>query len=318
MSTITEEIVALKQATAEQTAASQALAQEVAGKMGDIEQTVDAKLGEVDEHLALIPQTVRDLFERKYLTIDLVDGDDESEAGPFKTLKAAIESIPDGGTATINLPYDENGIEIEVDTSIHIGSRNIMIIGGYYSMEADGYKPTILKMLRHYNATYNRTSLAGQFRGNYGSLLYLSFVRLCVPRLVPGSELEHNHAGAVFANNISLLWHNYGLSESTVFIDDEDAPSRPMFLVRSGARDGKGSVNDITFSYVNVETAGAYPLFNLQYSSATLRFAVFSSTYSDADGSSVSWAKAFDGLSYGSHGYATNLLAPADITKQPE
>lgn len=49
MSTIAEEIQALKAASAEQTAASQALAQEVAGKMGDIDQKVDQSIEQVEE-----------------------------------------------------------------------------------------------------------------------------------------------------------------------------------------------------------------------------------------------------------------------------
>ena len=49
MSTIAEEIQALKSASAEQTSASQSLAQEVSGKMSDIDQKVDQSINQVEQ-----------------------------------------------------------------------------------------------------------------------------------------------------------------------------------------------------------------------------------------------------------------------------
>ena len=57
MSSILEELQLVKQASQEQTTASQAISQEVSGKMGEIESKLNSKMAEVDTYL--INQSIR-------------------------------------------------------------------------------------------------------------------------------------------------------------------------------------------------------------------------------------------------------------------
>ena len=96
------------------------LTQTVSDKMADIDQTVDRAV-------AKIPA----MFELKHVYVDVTNGNDNNPDGPFKTLKAAIYSVPDGGHVRVTLPRSKEGFIYELD-SINIGSRRVTIDGGYH------------------------------------------------------------------------------------------------------------------------------------------------------------------------------------------
>ncbi|MEZ9198590.1 hypothetical protein [Shewanella sp. 10N.286.54.B9] len=113
------------QASNAQTAASQALAQEVAGKMGELDAKADEVVGRVND---AIPTAVSDqMWQTLYL--DPVNGSDENtgtSAAQFKTLKAAIDSVPVGGTAVIRV---DNNAVIDIDEIIRVVNKNIVFRG---------------------------------------------------------------------------------------------------------------------------------------------------------------------------------------------
>ncbi|GLT16286.1 hypothetical protein GCM10007938_00620 [Vibrio zhanjiangensis] len=280
------------------------LTETVRDKMADIDQTVDRAV-------AKIPA----MFEEKRVTVDVNIGDDSNPDGPFKTLKAAIYSVPDGGKVKVNLPQTKEGFIYELDSAINIGSRKVTIVGGYSSMESEGYKPTIIKPIKKLTEQHERTELKGYFYGRTGGELRFLYVRTMLPRLFPNTEPGHYYYGAFISGAITFKQHNYNLKDPGIFVESNGSSEAPVPFLRSSARETKGDMS-VALSYVRIETTDRKPLFDLQYGGATMRFSMHNSKVFDSSGAKVEARELFGGLRYGLHGYATNLLASDVLTKK--
>lgn len=280
------------------------LTQTVSDKMADIDQTVDRAV-------AKIPA----MFAEKRVNVDVNNGDDNNPDGPFKTLQAAIYSVPDGGSVRVTLPQTEEGFIYELDRVINIGSRKVTIVGGYSSMESKGKKPTTIKPLKALDTRYNRTHLRGYFKGRAGGELKFMYMRVMLPRMLPNTELEHSHSGSFINGPIVFSHHNHTITEPGIFVESNGSNEAPVFFLRSSARDMKGCIEQVNLSFVDVETTDKKPLFDLQYGSA-MRFSAYTSKLFDSSGAGIEWSDLFSGLQYGLHGYATNLLASTALTKK--
>lgn len=281
------------------------LTQTVSDKMADIDQTVDRAV-------AKIPA----MFKEKIVTVDVNNGDNSNPNGPFKTLEAAIDSVPDGGSVRVTLPQTKEGFIYELDKIINIGSRKVTILGGYSSMESKGKKATTIKPLKALDARYNRTYLRGYFKGKAGGELTFMFLRVMLPRMLPNTkELEHSYSGSFINGPIVFSHHNHTITEPGIFVESNGSNEAPVFFLRSSARDMKGCIEQVNLSFVDVETTDRKPLFDLQYSSA-MRFSAYTSKLFDSSGAGIEWSDLFSGLQYGLHGYATNLLASTALTKK--
>lgn len=123
MANIVEELMLLKQASQEQTAASQALLQEVAGKMADI----DAKVKEATQ---AVPEAVS-VQANVTFYVD-INGSDETGSGtmsaPYRTVKHAILSTAFNAAVTILLMGSQDSLTPHViDETIDIGMRKVTI-----------------------------------------------------------------------------------------------------------------------------------------------------------------------------------------------
>ncbi|WP_114787502.1 hypothetical protein [Vibrio tetraodonis] len=279
------------------------LTQTVSDKMADIDQTVDRAV-------AKIPA----MFAEKRVTVDVNNGDDNNPDGPFKTLKAAIFSVSDGGHVRVTLPQTKEGFIYELNTRINIGSRKVTIVGGYSSMESEGYKPTIIKPIKELNI-HNHTALKGCFYGHTGGELEFLYLRTMLPRLFSNSEAWHAHSGAFISGAIAFKQHNYNLKPPGIFVESNGSNEAPVPFLRSSARDVKGDMS-VALSYVDIETTDKKPLFELQYGGSTMRFSMHNSKVFDSSGAKVEARELFSGLQYGLHGYATNLLASSVLTEK--
>lgn len=275
---------------------TKALTATVAGKVEEISQRAIAATSEVSS-------SIHGEFTIRTITIDPVNG-------PYKTIGAAVMSVPNGGAVAVKLPPSEI---TEFSESVGIGNRTVYISGGYSSMESDGLTPAVIKSAVYHSTTYNRSSLKGKFSGTAGGQLYFDNVKILLPVLIDGTSSEHSTAAAFLSGSMDVAFSNYGISQNMVEVDGDGTP---MFLAQCGARDRKGNLNGISLSYVKIETCNSKPLINIQYGAGTLRFQTYSSVFSDKNGEAVSFPDIFYGLSYGEHGYATNLLASASLTKQ--
>lgn len=280
----------------------------VAGKMGEI----DTK---VDEAVNAVPQAIKDNFTHKEVNIDPINGDDSSLSGPFRTIGAAVKSVPDGGSINVKLPTGPTALTFNFDEAVNIGSRKVMIQGGWSGMENSGSQAAIFKPIISYNSTYNRSQYKGYFTGEPGGRVFFNYTKIELPRIRDGSSIEHYVTGSFVSGGLTVTMHSHSITGPHLYI--EAGTTRPMYFMRSSARDGKANLQDFTLSYTAIQTALGEALIELQYSSGTMRFSAFGSSISDVDGAAVTFTDLFDGLSYGDHGYATNLLASADILKQP-
>ncbi|PKG74795.1 hypothetical protein CXF86_10920 [Shewanella sp. GutCb] len=118
------EVSNVVQASNAQTTASQALALEVAGKMGEI----DAKADEVVDRLNLAMVESISTNLRKTLYLDVVSGDDgndgETSVKAVQTLSRAIQLSPEFGMTTINVVADQIVI---VDSDIAVWDKSIIV-----------------------------------------------------------------------------------------------------------------------------------------------------------------------------------------------
>lgn len=288
----------------------------------DLTNTVSGKVKEIDDKVhqatSAVPDAVKNLFIKKKVSIDEVNGDDSSLNGPFKTLKAAILSVLDGGYVEIKLPISESGYIYNLSESIYIGKRKVVIIGGYAGMEKGGVKASVLAPQRKFNSKYNRTYFSGYMSGSVGGSVTFNYLRTMLPRIINGTSLEHGKSGSFLSGTIAVSVNSYTLSEPSIFVENDGTDECPMFFAQSSARDAKYSIQEISLSHADIETSNAAPLFSLQYGTGTLRFGAYGVALSDSTGEPIEWSDLFSGLQYGSHGYATNLLSQEKITKQKD
>ncbi|MCL9775698.1 hypothetical protein [Vibrio methylphosphonaticus] len=112
-----------------QTQESRELADDVSGLIGDIRNEVAQAVQRTEQAItdvnAAIPSAVEDQMYQK-LYLDSINGDDStadgSNAKPFKTLKALIDSCPIGSSIEI---VGNNGQTIDIDSDIIINNKNI-------------------------------------------------------------------------------------------------------------------------------------------------------------------------------------------------
>lgn len=122
--TILDALANVEKASQEQTAASQAIVQEVAGKMKEIDDNADEVLNRVDN---AIPTAVNsEMYQNRYL--DPENGDDSnngfSSGSAFKTLKALINAAPVGSTICVRGSHDT---VIEVNEALNIVNKHVVI-----------------------------------------------------------------------------------------------------------------------------------------------------------------------------------------------
>ncbi|MEZ9649722.1 hypothetical protein BCU36_025165 (plasmid) [Vibrio lentus] len=295
---------------------------EIVKAVGALTKTVSGKVKQIDDKvnqaIRAVPDAVSELFLPKKVSIDEVNGDDNSLNGPFKTLGAAVQSVPDGGQVYIYLPRTQDGYIYELNESIDIGKRHVVISGGSSKMEKEGLKAATLTPKKMFNSTYNRTFLKGRISGQPGSKLSFRYLRTMLPRMISGTTLEHGRAGAFLGGSLTFDSHAHNISEACIFVENDGTNEKPVYFARSASRDGKANIQDITLSFTNIETSNAASIFDIQYGCGTLRLSVYASALSDSSGKPVEWADLLAGLQYGSHGYATNLLSQEKITKQKD
>jgi hypothetical protein len=282
--------------------------------------TFSSKLASYQQQVSTVvkpaAQAIYDAFENKTVTYDPVNGDDNSLNGPFKTIKAAVASVPNGGSITIQLPYDVTDTILSLsEGGVNVGSRNVIFRGGYSAMESNGFKMPVLKPEVHYSSKYNRTYYAFYLFGTSGARIDFVNCGLIVPRKFAGSAVEHSFSGSFISGPVSCSIHNFNMSGDHIVVEDNGTTEPPMMLFLSDARDNKKSMEEITLSYVNIETDQMSPLIDLRYN-GTLRFSVYSSKLKDKSAQTIQWGQLFKGVSYGLHGYATNLLSVASVTKK--
>lgn len=299
--------MSLEQQVTALVASANALTGAVNSKIGQIDQKVNAAV-------SAVPQAIKDNFTKRMVAIDPINGDDTLPNGPFKTIGAAVSSVPDGGIIQINFPYGAADKIFEFSQAVNIGSRVVILSGGYNAMENQGMKSAVIKAIAGFDPVLNRTYFRGAFSGDPAGRLYFSFIRLQLPRIAAGSTIEHSNAGSFISGGLTVTTHHYALTGPHIYY--EDGVTNPMLLMRSSARDGKANLQDFTVSYTHIQTVLGQPIIELQYSTGTMRFAYYGGTVSDKDGAVVTYRELFSGLSYGDHGYATNLVAAQSVLKQ--
>ncbi|CDU01429.1 hypothetical protein VCR3J2_530085 [Vibrio coralliirubri] len=282
--------------------------------------TFSSKLASYQQQVSTVvkpaAQAIHDAFETKVVTYDPVDGDDNSLNGPFKTIGAAIASVPDGGSITIKLPYGDTSPVFSLsEGGINVGSRKITFNGGYSTMEAAGKKMAFIKPEVAHNARLNRTYYKFYLLGTTGARIDFVNCGLIAPRKFAGSNTSHSRDGSFISGPVSTSIHNYLMSGDHIVVEDNGTTEPPMMLFLSDARDNKKSMEEITLSYVRVETDQMSPLIDLRYN-GTLRFSVYGATLKDKSNQPIKWGQLFKGVSYGTHGYATNLISVESITKK--
>ncbi|MDN4697147.1 hypothetical protein QYZ44_26995 [Vibrio parahaemolyticus] len=300
--------MSLEQQVANLVEASNNLTTVVNGKINEIDK-------KVDDAVSAVPDAIRDNFTQRQVFVDLVNGTDDGSSSRYRTIKAAIESVPDGGSVLVELTSAPEQKTYPFDDYVNIGSRKVIIKGGWSAMEADGYKAAILKPIAGKNTSLNRTYYKGFFSGEPGGRLYFMCCKVELPRIYETSSIEHGASGAFISGGLTVTTHNWNITGPHIYV--EDGPdTQPMPFLRSSARDGKANLQDFTISYTDIETSKECAIFDLQYSTGTIRFAQYSSTVSDDGGASMLLQDLFSGISYGDHGYATNIVANAGMLKQ--
>lgn len=259
---------------------------------------------------------VYDSFEEKKVSVDFESGDDNSLDGPFKTIFAAVNSVPDGGSIQISLPYNSDGTSkiIDFDDFINVGNRRVTLLGGYAGMENDGFKMSFLRPAVENFQPYNWTHYKGRFVGREGGVIRFRYCGIILPRLLPGTVKRWGDFGSFVGRSVKLAIHNPGMTGSHIKVDGSSGLD-PMLLYISDSHDLIGSMNALELSFVNIETANQKPLISLE-SSGVMGISAYSSVVSDQSGSPVKWSDILSGVTYGSHGYATNLIAHESIAKQ--
>ncbi|WP_404389908.1 hypothetical protein [Pseudoalteromonas phenolica] len=131
---VTEQIEALKIASAEQTLASQALAQEMETKIFKSIQDLESQSADainrvnsaIQEINTAIPTSVEKMLHQK-IYIDPDNGDDantgNAKATPKRTLKSVIDNVPDGATVAI---LANPGTTLTIDEPIIANNKNIV------------------------------------------------------------------------------------------------------------------------------------------------------------------------------------------------
>lgn len=118
MSSVIEEIVKLQTASAEQTAASQALSQEVSGKMGAIDQKVNQTAQDIN---ALMQNPLKVNF---YVSMTGNDTNSGTELSPLLTISEAIKRTPFLGLCVISIIGDI----FVVNDRISLNYKNLEIV----------------------------------------------------------------------------------------------------------------------------------------------------------------------------------------------
>lgn len=264
-------------------------------------------------------QNIYDAFEFKIVDYDPVNGDDNNVNGPFRTLNAAVQSVPNGGWIMIRLPSSGlNGEEITLELSegrIDIGSRRVLIRGAHPAV--DKYitylKPTVSVNIEKNSAQYDC-----YFTGKGG---YLEFHNcgLIVPRDIPGYNANINTPRFFIADSLhfnhfcDVDYLNY--EKPHVYVVDNGTSELAMPICLAASRAGRKSLQSVTLSHLLIELDQKQGLINLQHR-GTLTFSIDACVLSDKSGEPVEWGHFFSGLTYGTHGYATNLVAVESITKK--
>jgi len=286
----------------------------------NLNKTFNAKLSSYQQQVSSVvkppKQAIYDAFEKKTVNYDPINGDDNSLNGPFKTIKAAIASVPDGSSITVKLPYGETDTTISLsEGQINVGSRKVTFIGGYSTMEEVGLKMAFIKPEVRYNTKYNRTYYGCYFVGTTGGRIDFVYCGLIVPRRIAGTRIEHSSSGSFISGPVSTSIHNYKMSDQHIMVEENGTEELPMMLFLSDARDNKKSMEEVSLSFVRIETDQMSPLIDLRYN-GTLRFSVYGSTLKDKSAENIAWGQIFKGVTYGTHGYATNLISVEPITKK--
>ena len=204
------EVQALTLAANEQTAASQALAQEVAGKMKEIDDGANEVLNRVDN---AIPTAVKsEMYQQLYL--DPTNGNDSNSgknaANAFQTLKGLIDSVPVGGTVCVR---GSNDLVIDVNEPILAANKNIVVY--------------LADCTLNLNATI--TLQGGSFKNYYtfkqviqtvkfGFYHYSADIRVAVADLTPEGEAECLFKQSYTSGSVSLpgSHHSNVLFQGTV------------------------------------------------------------------------------------------------------
>lgn len=168
-------IAEMQQASAYQTQASQALANEVAAKMGDINQALSSAVG-----------MVSGLTRTYYVRNDGDDSNDGSSGNPFASLHKALSSVPIGGVATIYV----QAAQIHTHDSVSTVDGSVITIRPWSWSGFDADKPVLMFQARQ-NATHNYLDAISLLNG--AKLLYHSTV------------LDHEEK-----KDSSLPWSNLG------------------------------------------------------------------------------------------------------------
>lgn len=205
MSTVIEEIVKLQTASAEQTSASQALSQEVAGKMSAIdlkvleaEQRTDTAIANVN---AAIPTAVNDELSQT-LYLDATNGNDANDgtqSKPFRTLKALIDSIPTG--SSVQIKGNANQV-INIDNTISQTNKHVLVLIDNLTINASASYKVYGGSLR-FPRYLDVNQLVDYFIHPYSANVYVMGVDV-VPNDSKGFIIS-GHAGNHFGNSISMV-----------------------------------------------------------------------------------------------------------------
>ncbi len=163
-------------ASKEQTIASQALAQDVAGKMGEIDDRINNAVNEITE--AIITNNLVKYY------IDAIDGDDSnsgSSASPLQTIKRGLTICPPGSTANIYLKRSQRHL-ISSNIQCYALSLSVIPWGGNTDTSGSAHYDTSTPIVE-WNATIKASGgvVFGAFKssliidvGQNGALEYYS------------------------------------------------------------------------------------------------------------------------------------------------
>lgn len=277
-----------------------------------IENETDRIKDAVNQATTSVPDAVVAAFEKRTVTVS--KGDDVNGIDIFGSINDAVNSVPISGHVVINLNYSNVREVYEIDETIDIGNRNVQLRGGYSGMEEDGYLPATIKPLAFADEGVALTKMLGRIIGGSGGQIYFLYVKIELPRQIAGTTLDPGTEGTFIGGDLSVKIHCYSLTGPHTYV--EPGNTNPVLLVSTSARGNKGSLQELLMSHCHIETDNVSPLIDIQYSSSTLRFSAYSTLFSDQSGDPVKLREIFSGLTYGTHGYATNLLAAATITQQ--
>lgn len=124
MSEILVELGKLTQATQQQTAASQAVANEVSGKMADIDKAVAELAGDVTTVIN------GSMYGSLTVSVDGSDTNDGSASAPLATIHKALSLVPNGATRVIFLKSADDASPsnvYDVENWYDLESKNIVI-----------------------------------------------------------------------------------------------------------------------------------------------------------------------------------------------